>query len=156
MTPPPVSIHAAFREAMPAMLAHEGVWEGTYTHVDTALNVLDRHASRVVCTFPTDGEHAYVQHNTFTWPDEKVVTAELPGVFHDGRLRCDTPTFEGSAWQTHEGFILLDLDRRDEPGTRFHEIIMMGEGGQHRARTWHWFRDGRLFKRTLCEERRVG
>jgi hypothetical protein len=35
------------------------------------------------------------------------------------------------------------------------EVIVMGEGGQHRARTWHWFRDGRLVRRTLCDEQRV-
>jgi hypothetical protein len=35
------------------------------------------------------------------------------------------------------------------------EVIVMGEGGHHRARTWHWFREGRLVRRTLCDEQRV-
>ena len=145
----------ALREAMPAMLLHEGVWEGTYTHIAPDLAILDRHESRVACIFPTHGPHAYIQRNRFTWPDGRVETAELPGTFRDGRLHWDTPTFEGTAWQAADGEILLHLSRRDEPGTSFREIILLGEGGTHRARTWHWFREGRLIRRTLCEETRT-
>ena len=67
----------------------------------------------------------------------------------------DTETFHGSAWETHDGLVLLNLDRKDDPGARFFEIIMMGDTGEHRARTWHWFKDGQLYKRTLCNESRV-
>ena len=80
---------------------------------------------------------------------------ELPGVYREGRLWWDTETFHGSAWETHDGMILLNLERKDDPGARFFEIIVMGETGKHRARTWHWFKDGKLFKRTLCDEWRV-
>jgi hypothetical protein len=34
-------------------------------------------------------------------------------------------------------------------------MITIGETGDHRARTWHWFKHGRLYKRTLCDERRI-
>ena len=144
-----------FRDAMPRMLDHAGTWIGTYTHLDAEARIIDRHASRVVCEFPETGPHPYIQHNTFTWDDGREVTATLPGTFRDGRLWWDTETFSGSAWESHDGFILLNLDRKDEPGTRFHEIILMGEGGRHRTRTWHWLKDGRLIRRTLCEEARV-
>lgn len=144
-----------FRQAMPTMLDHEGTWEGTYTHMDEQALITDRHHSRVTCEFPEHGEHVYVQHNRFTWDDGRTVTATLPGIFKEGRLWWDTPTFCGSAWETHDGYILLNLDRKDEPGVKFHEIILLGETGKFRTRTWHWFRDGQLFRRTLCEERRV-
>ncbi len=39
----------ALEAVMPAMLRHEGTWEGVYTTVDTDGNVTDRHRSRVIC-----------------------------------------------------------------------------------------------------------
>lgn len=140
---------------MPAMLRHEGVWEGRYTHIDTSANILDEHSANVRCEFPRSGPYAYIQYNHFKWDDDREHKAELPGIFKDGRLWWDTDTFHGSAWETHDGLILLNLDRKDDPGARFFEIIVMGETGLDRARTWHWFKDGKLFKRTLCDERKV-
>ena len=137
------------------MLDHEGIWEGTYTHLDASAQIMDRHKSRVECVFPTSGPHVYIQNNLFTWEDGREFGATLPGIFRDGRLWWNTPTFSGSAWETHDGYILLNLDRKDEPGVKFHEIILTGETGQHRTRTWHWLRNGKLFKRTVCEESRV-
>ncbi len=145
----------ALDAALPGLTAHEGVWVGTYRHVDAGGRTIDVHASRVECVFPSDGPYAYVQRNRFEWPDGRVSTAELKGVFRDGRIWWDEPTFRGSAWTTDAGLILLDLDRKDDPGARFYEIIVMAPGGRTRARTWHWFKDGRLLKRTLCDEARV-
>lgn len=147
---------AALFEAMPALFAHEGVWEGNYQHVDEQGALIDAHEARVICEMPDGGPFHYLQRNRFTWAGGRVVTAELPGVLRDGRLWWDLPTFAGSAWTTHDGLILLNLERRDDPGARFFEIIVLGEGGRYRARSWHWFKDGRLFKRTLCDERKVG
>ncbi len=146
---------AEFREKMPAMLAHKGTWEGVYTHIDEAAQPLDQHATTVICEFPEKGPYAYIQRNHFRWEDGREYRAELPGIFKNDRLWWDTDTFHGSAWQTHDGLILLNLFRKDEPGANFVEIIAMGGDGFHRSRTWHWFKDGKLYKRTLCEEKRV-
>ena len=70
-------------------------------------------------------------------------------------LWFDTPTFIGKSWETQDGVVLLNLQRKDEPGAHFVEVIIIGDGGQHRARTWHWFKDGQLYRRTLCDEVRV-
>lgn len=140
---------------MPAMLRHEGVWEGAYRHVDTDGAELDRHAARIVCEFPRTGSAAYIQHNLFTWDDGREHRARLPGVYRDGKLWWDMPDFHGYGWETDDDILLLNLTRRDEPGAHFVEIIVMGETGDRRSRTWHWFRNGALFKRTLCEEWRV-
>lgn len=50
---------------------------------------------------------------------------------------------------------MLKLDRKDIPGAYFLEVIILSENNIDRARTWHWFKDGQLFQRTLCDERRV-
>lgn len=140
---------------MPAMVQHAGIWEGTYRHVDADGIELDCHDARIVCEFPTSGDIAYVQHNLFRWPDGREDRAMLPGTFRDGKLWWDLPSFHGYAWETHDGIVMLNLTRRDEPGAHFVEVIVVGETGDYRSRTWHWFRQGRLYKRTLCEEVRV-
>ena len=89
------------------------------------------------------------------WDDGRDYRATLPGVLQGDRLYWDLPTFAGTAWETHDGILLLNLSRKDEPGANFFEMITLGATGQHRARTWQWFKDGRLYKRTLCDEWRV-
>ena len=146
---------AAISEIMPGMVKHAGLWEGVYTHLDAGGAEIDRHRASVRCEFPDEGPYAYVQHNHFTWNDGREMRAELPGVLRGDKLWWDTETFKGCAWETDFGLILLNLERKDEPGARFYEIIALGEDGAHRARTWQWFRDGKLYKRTLCDEKRV-
>ena len=150
-----MSNRAAIAREMPSLLAHEGEWAGSYRHVDADGSPVDQHEARIRCEFPDTGAPHYVQHNHFLWPDGRETRATLPGVLLDGRLHWDTPTFSGSAWEGGGGTILLTLDRKDEPDTRFTEIIILGEGGRHRARTWHWFCGGQLIRRTLCTESRV-
>jgi hypothetical protein len=140
---------------MPSLLAHAGIWRGIYRHLDAHGQLVDQHDAEVTCEFPASGDYAYVQRNVFTWPDGRVTRAELPGVFRDGRLWWDVATFRGSGWEAGDGVILLNLERKDEPGARFFEMIVLADGGQRRARTWQWFRDGQLYRRTLCDEARV-
>jgi hypothetical protein len=146
---------AALAAVMPNILRHEGLWQGTYRHVDASAALLDQHKVSVRCDFPDDGPYAYIQYNHFIWADGREVRAELPGVLRDGKLWWDVPTFHGCCWETDNGILMLTLDRKDDPGARFYEMIVLGEGGTHRARTWHWFKDGQLFKRTLCDEMRM-
>jgi hypothetical protein len=141
--------------AMPSLAAHAGAWVGTYVHLDAAGAPIDRHEARVRCEFPASGPFDYVQHNHFLWADGRETRAVLPGVLRDGRLWWDVETFHGSSWEAGDGIILLNLQRKDEPGAHFFEMITMGATGAHRARTWHWFKDGMLHRRTLCDERRI-
>ena len=140
---------------MPAMLKHAGVWEGVYRHVDSANVEIDRHEARVECLFPNEGPFAYIQKNLFTWDDGKEYRSTLEGVLRDDKLWWDNDMFSGCSWESEFGLILLNLNRKDDPGANFYEIICLGDDGNHRARTWHWFKDGKPFKRTLCDERRV-
>ena len=146
----------AIARVMPALLKHEGSWEGTYRVIDRNGRTIDSHASRVECEFPQTGPYAYVQRNRFTWPDGREFRAEFGGELRDGRLWWDTDRFSGYAWTTRDDVVLLTLDRKDRPGERFTEIIVLAPDGSHRARTWHWIRDGVLYQRTLCDERRSG
>jgi hypothetical protein len=142
-------------EAMPALFAHAGTWEGVYRHVDRDFTLVDQHRMTTVCQFPADGPYAYVQHNHLRWDDGREVKRVFGGVYRDGRLWWDTDRFSGHGWETREGVLMLKLDRKDEPGVHFIEMITLSGDGAARARTWQWFRDGIPFRRTLCDEWRV-
>jgi hypothetical protein len=141
--------------AMPAIMRHEGTWEGIYRRIDLDGAIVDRHRARIICTFPESGPYAYIQYNEFTWDDGRTQRAELPGILRDGKIWWDLPTFSGYAWETLDGVLLLHLTRKDEPGATFIEAIVLAPDGRSRARTWHWFKSGRLYQRTLCDEARL-
>jgi hypothetical protein len=140
--------------SFPAHLAHLGVWEGTYRHFGADDVIESEYRSRVTCEFPGGGVF-YRQTTELFSLDGSHSKASFDGIDRGDHLWFDAPTFFGKSWETGSGQILLDLERKDEPGGRFIEIIVMGDGGAHRARTWHWFRSGKLYRRTLCNESRV-
>jgi len=150
-----VGNRALLAAAFPALLRHEGVWEGHYTHLAIDGALLDRHATRIICEFPDDGPHAYVQHSRYMWDDGRTWEAVLPGVLKDGRLWWDSERFHGSGWEAGDGLICLNLVRRDEADSFYHELISLSPDGRTRQRTWQWFQNGRPWKRTLCDELRV-
>jgi hypothetical protein len=139
-------------QLMPEILAHQGVWEGEYQHIDMNGTVIDRHASRVECVFPNHGDVVYIQRNHFSWSDGRKHQLEFGGVIVNDRIWWDTETFSGFGWQAAANIFLLELNRKDIPGASFSEAIIMGPSKRDRARTWHWFKDGKCFKRTLCNE----
>jgi hypothetical protein len=141
--------------AMPSLHAHRGVWHGEYQVVDIEGRVIDAHRSIVEVSFPDEGPH-YLQRNHFIWDDGREVHVEHPGFFRDGMLRWDTAHIEGEAWEAGERCVVLRWRRRDTRGAELTELIALGQGGRARARTWHWFRDGVCYQRTLIDERRVG
>lgn len=142
-------------ETMPNMLRHRGVWDGIYRHVDRDFTLLDQHRMITRCEFPPEGEFAYVQHNRLLWEDGRETDRSFGGRYNDGQLYWDTDRFVGHGWETLEGVLMLRLDRKDEPGVHFIEMITLSGDGMSRARTWQLFRGGVPFRRTLCDEVRV-
>ena len=146
---------AALATAMPAMLAHEGWWDGWYRHLDCDGTLIDAHKVKTHCEFPESGDCHYIQHNWLSWDDGRTATYEFGGTLRGDRLFWDTDRFSGYCWQTSEATLMLKLDRVDEPGAYYIEMINFAPDGQGRMRTWQWFRDGRPWKRTLCDEWRI-
>lgn len=140
------------RQLMPAIFQHQGVWQGTYRHIDVDGNTLDFHHSKVECIFPESGDAVYVQRNQFDWADGRQYSAEFAAVLNGDKLFWDTDRFCGYGWQASPHMFYLELQRKDEPGVSFYENIIIGDDPGQRARTWHWFKQGKCFKRTLCDE----
>lgn len=151
-----MSLRERTRAAMPALFAHEGRWEGVYRHVDRDFALVDEHRMLTRCEFSDEGPFAYVQHNRVVRGGQVDVERSFGGELRDRRIWWDTERFSGWGWETHGGVLMLQLDRKDEPGVRFTEMIEIAADGRTRARTWQWFRDGDPFRRTLCDEWRVG
>jgi len=143
------------RTAMPSIVAHEGEWDGTYRHIAADGTPLDEHRTRTSCIFPDEGPDHYVQHSRLSWTDGRREEYRFGGTLRKGLLRWDTERFHGFGWES-EGVLMLRLERRDVPGAFYVEMINMAPDGKSRARTWQWFRDGRPWKRTLCDEWRIG
>lgn len=143
------------RREMPVLARHEGEWEGAYIHVDAENRELDRHRSHLSCQFPAEGPFAYRQINTYTWDDGREEVIPFPATYRDHRIWFDTDRIQGSAWEIDDRTVVLNWVRRDQPGTYLYEMIQISADNSHRGRTWHWFADDKLFKRTCITERRV-
>ena len=146
---------AELQAAMPAMLLHEGWWDGWYRHFDADGGFLDAHRVKTWCEFPDEGEWHYVQHNWLDWEDGRSATYEFGGWLDGEKLVWETDRFSGHGWQSRADTLLLKLDRLDAPGAYYIEMIAISQDRQSRARTWQWFNDGQPWKWTLCNERRI-
>jgi len=155
--------HAArlrdFREILPSLARHEGIWDGTYRYYDADGVKTDEHHSRVVCRFPTSGAYPYHQTNYYRWSDGRQEVRDFPATIVDGRLRWDNELIEGWAADVRPDVFdrtaMLYWVRKDTPDTYLYEMIQISDCGQYRSRVWQWFNRGRLIARTLINERKI-
>lgn len=151
-----MSNRAQLAAVMPAMLLHEGHWDGWYRHYEANGLLADEHRVKTWCEFPDAGAWHYIQHNELVWEDGRNASYEFGGRLVDDRLVWNTDRFSGYGWQTHENVLMLRLERRDVANAYYIEMIAIAADGRTRARTWEWFKDGRPWKWTLCNEEKVG
>ena len=146
----------SLREKMPLLARHEGVWDGYYRYFDISGNRIDEHKSRLLCRMVGDDD--YHQTNYYFWADGKKDTRDFPAIVKEDRLVFYT---EITGWAAevpldeNNRTIMLHWTRNNEPGLYLYEMIQISDCGQYRARVWQWFREGRLFMRTLVDEQRV-
>lgn len=144
------------KDDMKLLARHEGEWEGTYTHIDTDGTILDHHRSRLSCRFPEDDPtHAYRQINTYTWDDGRQEVIDFPATYADGQIWFDTERIRGHAWEIDDNTIVLTWVYKAQEDVYLYEMIQLSQNGRDRARTWHWFENDRIVKRTLINERRI-
>lgn len=146
---------SGIRDEMPVLARHEGDWVGTYTLIDTEGNILDRHKSHLTCQFPEIGPHAYYQVNRYEWADGKREEHQFPATYRDKQIWFDTDRIQGHAWEVDDSTIILTWNYKSMPGTYLYEMIQLSPCGNYRARTWHWFNNYQIVRRTLIQEERV-
>lgn len=146
---------SSIREAMPLLTRHEGQWAGQYITIDNDGNILDKHKSLITCEFPEDKPYPYFQTNRYTWPEDKVEEYQFPGLYRDNMLWFDTERIEGKAWEADDSIVILWFAYKGIPDAHIYEMIHLSTCNQHRGRTWHWFKQGEIYQRTLIKEERV-
>jgi len=146
---------ASIREEMPVLARHEGDWIGTYTLVDLQGNILDRHESHLTCEFPPEGSFHYYQTNRYIWSDGKKEEHKFPGNYRDKALWFDTERISGKAWEVDDSTIILHFSYKEVPEMSLYEMIQISPCNNYRARTWHWFNNHKITRRTLIQEERM-
>ncbi|MCC5793868.1 MAG: hypothetical protein JJT85_03935 [Chromatiales bacterium] len=148
-----------WRSAVPGIARHEGIWDGTYRYYDAAGQQTDQHSSRLICRFTNETRWPYHQTNHYRWADGRKERREFPAQIRDGRLVFDRNLIDGWAASVPlDPFgrtLMLYWTRPAERDVYLYEMIQLSDCGRHRARVWQWFRDGRLFQRTLIDEELV-
>ena len=145
------------KQNMPLLARHEGTWAGTYRFITPQLELLDEYTFRINVMFPDDGKGGitYRQESFYTWPDGReqalIFEAQYTG---DGLVTWKGP-IAGRMWELDDRTIYLTFSFEEQPGVDVCEMIQLAPNNHDRARTWHWFKDGKLFQLTLVDENRV-
>lgn len=145
-----------FREEMPLLTRHEGVWDGVYTYFDRDGKQTDTHTSRLLCRVKDGDAFPYHQTNFYTWLDGRTETRDFPASYKDHRIWWDNDLIKG--WAAEVGLdeknrtVMLYWQRQGDPSLYLYEMIQIADDGKSRCRTWHWIRDGQLETRTAIQE----
>ncbi|MFT3966231.1 MAG: hypothetical protein QM690_10140 [Sphingobium sp.] len=142
------------RELFPVLARGGGRWTGEYRFVDPAGTLLDQYRVDTISDFPEDGSADYRLRTHNIWPDGRESRAELLADYRNGRLEWRNKLVGWMA-EIDEHTIYLTFSYASDPSIRVCEMIQVSPDGQHRARTWHWFRDGILYQTTLTREERA-
>ncbi|MCM2311466.1 MAG: hypothetical protein NDI84_08685 [Steroidobacteraceae bacterium] len=143
---------------MALLRQHAGIWEGEYTHLSAAdWSVVGTQRFRIIVEVFDSGPVSYRQSSHYWYPDGREEALAYEGVVRasDDRVVFDNGRIRGECWAIAPDTLYLWFGFAAMPESHVTEMIQLTAGGGHRARTWHWFRDGALEKVTLVRERRV-
>ncbi|YAF96769.1 MAG: DUF3598 family protein [Nodularia sp. CChRGM 3473] len=143
------------REEMPVLARHEGDWVGTYTLIDIEGKIIDQHQSHLTCQFPENDIYSYYQINRYKWSDGKQEEHKFPGTYRDKMLWFDTERIQGKAWEVDDSTLILWFAYKTVPEMYLYEMILLSPDNNHRARTWHWFKNHQIYQRTIIQEERL-
>lgn len=141
------------KDDMPIIASNEGVWEGWYRYYNCEGEKTDEHRSRLLCRFVD--EETYHQTNYYFWEDGKTEVKDFPTRIEGKKLVFYTH-IDGWAAEvpldTYNRTTMLNWTRHNEPGIYLYEMIQASDCRKYRSRVWQWFREGKLFQRTLIDE----
>ncbi|MEM5838741.1 hypothetical protein AAHH59_10580, partial [Pediococcus acidilactici] len=73
----------------------------------------------------------------------------------DKKLWFDMERIQGHAWEADDSTVLLWFTYKSMPEIYLYEMIQISPCGNHRARTWQWFKNDQIYRRTLIQEERM-
>jgi hypothetical protein len=136
---------------MPNCVRHAGKWSGIYTHMQPSGETIDQYQVHILAEFPAEPncDMRFSTHNV--WPDGRETRGLYESVYRDGKLWFDGDII-GSMWEIDDFTSYLRFTFRRDRSIDVCEMLQISSNGQHRARTWHWFRDEKLFQITRTRE----
>ncbi len=142
---------------MPVLARVAGCWTGSYTEVDMAGVVIDQYRFDLEISFPEVSGAAYRQKTRYTWNDGRVVNLVFDAGFEitaEGRPRIcwDHPLMAGELFEVDDRTLQLRFAYKGDDKIAVQEAMFLSEDGQHRMRTWHWYKDGAPYRKTLVDE----
>ncbi|MBV6624883.1 MAG: DUF3598 domain-containing protein [Rivularia sp. (in: Bacteria)] len=143
------------QEEMPVLFRHRGEWQGICTVVDIQGIIIDEHESHLSCEFPEARDYCYSQINRYTWADGKQKQHHFTGIYQDKKLVFNTEYIVGKAWEFDDSTIILWLSYKRLSNIYLYEMINISPCSQYRFRTWQWYQDNQVFKRTSAQEKRT-
>lgn len=147
--------HGRLADIMPNFVAHAGQWQGKHLHFSTTGCLLETHTVFLEHAFPASGGFAHVQTSRFSCEDGQEHELVQKSILRDDRLCWNNGTFKGCIWEADHGIILLNMHQIEYPNICLNEMICLEPDAKRRSRTRQWFREGKLFKRTICDEIRL-
>jgi hypothetical protein len=144
------------KQKMPLLARHAGIWAGTYRFVTPQLEQLAQYDFRIKVSFPDDakGGITYRQESYYTYPDGREEELTFEADYTGAGLVEFSDRISGRMWELDDTTIYLKFRFDDQPGVDVCEMIQLAANNNDRARTWHWFKDGKLFQLTLVDEHR--
>jgi hypothetical protein len=145
------------KREMPLLARHAGVWAGTYRFITPQLEPVDQYDFRIRVSFPDDaaGGITYRQESHYSWPDGREQDLTFEAQYAGNGVVELAGGLAGHIRELDDRTIYLNFSFDDQPGVDVCEMIQLAHNNNDRARTWHWFKDGKLFQLTLVDERRV-
>jgi hypothetical protein len=128
-----------------------GVWEGTYTHVDSSGELLDRHFSRQETRIEGD---RWFERILYRWEDGREKKTDFRGHFAEEGLVLDDPDFHGETFLVRDDIVIFPYHWKSHSQTRIVETIVFAND-ERRTRLWQTLEHGELVKVTIISERRL-
>jgi hypothetical protein len=145
---------------MPVLYLVKGRWGGTYTETAPDGTPVDRYRFALDISFPEDGDAAYRQVTRYDWDDGRHVELVFDAAFAviDGQpsIWWDHEVMHGRLYEVDDRTLHLRFAYKDGEGIEVQESMFVAPDGSSRMRTWHWFRHGVPYRKTIVDEWRTG
>tara|TARA_R100000365_G_C2728312_1_gene59089 strand:- start:410 stop:790 length:381 start_codon:yes stop_codon:yes gene_type:complete len=116
--------------------------------------LLDSYTVDTLSRFPTDGSADYSLHIIHTWPHGKQREIMILADYRNNQLEWrDRVT--GQMREIDDTTVYVTFAMTDDPSVQVRGLMNVSPDGTQRARTWHWFKNEKLFRLSLAWEERA-
>ncbi|MAN45268.1 MAG: hypothetical protein GYB49_11875 [Alphaproteobacteria bacterium] len=145
---------SAIARHMPVVSRGSGRWTGHNRMISPDGKLLDSYTVDTLSRFPTDGSADYSLHIIHTWPHGKQREIMILADYRNNQLEWrDRVT--GQMREIDDTTVYVTFAMTDDPSVQVRGLMNVSPDGTQRARTWHWFKNEKLFRLSLAWEERA-